>query len=167
MYYTIQGKDFPDLIQARAEAKRLANKTGVNVHIHGSQIIETLWPEAKKPEWVPALVKYQDVPSWWRMAEQKSKLMGEVILVKVVEAAETAQFEAQYGCSKADYWSKRNDNGGKWYWNKADLILYPDAVEVETYASAKFAHNKGQKKTKAKKPVACENTFLCMCEKCA
>ncbi len=107
--------------------------------------------ETPKPEWIPALVKYQEIPSWWRMAEQKSKLMGEVILIKAVEPEETARFEAEYGSSKANFWSKRNDNGGKWYWNKADLILYPDSVEVEMYASAKFAHNKGQKKATAKK----------------
>ena len=128
-------------IKALAQAESDRTKKEIKVYF----LAEVIKPK-QKPEWIPALVKYQDVPEWWRMKEQKSQLMGEVILVKPISSEETFKFEAEYGQSKANFWSKRNEKGGKWYWNKEDLILYPDAMKVATYASAKFAHKKGQKK---------------------
>ena len=113
-------------------AQEEANQYGKPVHIYVKN--ETVQPEAK-PEWIPALVKFQEVPSWWQMKEVKSKLMGEVILVKQLTSTEKRHNSLTYSVS-VEYRSKRFTPGfdapkGLWNWSKEDLVLYPTKADIE------------------------------------
>lgn len=79
-------------------------------------------PTKEAMSWIPALVKYQTPPSWWKGGQRKIDMMGTIILVK-------ACIESSFECSC----ESRDNKSFKWNWNIKDLLLWPtqDQVKLE------------------------------------
>lgn len=93
----------------------------------GVEDTESHAKQEKKPEWIPALVKYQNPPDYWhsgKATENKKKMMGTVILVK-------KSIQIPENCP--GYSSIRNDDTGKgfYHWRNNDLILYPCKDDID------------------------------------
>ncbi len=131
------------LEEALKHAQDLSTRFGKPIevlnHIHQAK------PKAKpEPQWIPALVKWRDIPAWWRMKDIKQKLMGTVILVKELtkEEKDKSYWQADYNQdSLVEYKSIRKAEkpnrpsgimrDGNWFWSKDDLILYPTKQDIE------------------------------------
>lgn len=85
---------------------------------------------------IPALVKYKEIPAWWKMKENKAKLMGSIVLVKTpkVTAFPDSLVSIREGTNEK----------GSWTWNKEDLILWPTEEQFR-FEQARIKLGKGFK----------------------